>query len=46
LLDDAGLRAGVLAWQGRCNHEGIAREAGVPHAPVTDHDLRSPPARA
>jgi len=46
LLDDPGLRAGVLAWQGRCNHEGIAREAGVPHAPVTDHDLRSPPARA
>jgi len=46
LLEDAGLRAGVLAWQGRCNHEGIAREAGVPCVPVTDLELRGPPTRA
>ena len=39
LLEDAGLRAGVLAWKGRCNHEGIAHEAGVPYAPVSDLEL-------
>jgi len=36
LLEDAGLRAGVLAWRGRCTHEGIAREAGTPYAPLAD----------
>jgi alanine dehydrogenase len=40
LLDDAGLRAGVLAWKGRCNHEGIAQEAGVPYAPISDLELQ------
>ncbi len=39
LLEDAGLRAGVLAWKGRCNHQGIAHEAGVPYAPVSDLEL-------
>jgi len=41
LLEDAGLRAGVLAWKGRCNHPGVAREAGVPYAPVSDAELRA-----
>jgi len=36
LLEDAGLRAGMLAWRGRCTHEGIAREAGTPYAPLAD----------
>lgn len=40
LLEDAGLRAGVLVWKGRCNHEGIAREAGVPYAPVSELELQ------
>ena len=40
LLEDAGLRAGVLTWKGRCNHEGIAREAGVPYMPVSDLKLQ------
>ncbi|HTP99102.1 MAG TPA: alanine dehydrogenase [Casimicrobiaceae bacterium] len=41
LLQDAGLRAGVLAWRGRCNQQGLAREAGVPYAPVSDLELRA-----
>ena len=40
MLDDAGLRAGVLAWNGRCSHASIADEAGVPYAPVSDLELR------
>jgi len=40
LLEDAGLRAGVLAWKGRCSHEGIAREAGAPYVPLSDAELR------
>jgi alanine dehydrogenase len=39
LLDDPGLRAGVLVWKGRCNHEGIAHETGVRCAPVSDAEL-------
>ena len=41
LLADAGLRAGVLAWRGRCNQRGIAHEAGVPYEPVSDRELRN-----
>jgi alanine dehydrogenase len=41
LLEDAGLRAGILAWKGRCNHQAIAREVGVPYAPVSDLELRA-----
>jgi alanine dehydrogenase len=33
------LRGGVLLWQGRVNHEGIAAEAGLPYTPLTDADL-------
>jgi alanine dehydrogenase len=33
------LRAGVLLWQGRVNHAGIAAEAGLPYSPLTDADL-------
>ena len=40
LLEDAGLRAGVLVWKGRCNHEGVAQESGTPYAPVSDLELR------
>lgn len=39
LLEDPGLRAGVLAWQGRCSHAELASEAGVAHAPLTDREL-------
>lgn len=33
------LRDGVLIWQGRVNHAGIAAEAGLPYTPLTDADL-------
>jgi alanine dehydrogenase len=33
------LREGVLLWQGRANHSGIAAEAGLPYTPLTDADL-------
>jgi alanine dehydrogenase len=36
LRDDAGLRAGVLLWRGRCTHEGIAAQAGLPFAPLAE----------
>ncbi len=39
LREDAGLRAGVLLWQGRFTHEGIAAESGRPFAPLTEADL-------
>jgi alanine dehydrogenase len=34
LREDAGLRAGVLMWNGRMVHAGIAREAGLPCSPL------------
>ncbi len=39
IREDEGLRAGVLLWRGRCTHEGIAAEAGLPFAPLADGDL-------
>jgi alanine dehydrogenase len=39
LQRNAELRGGVLLWQGRVNHEGIAAEAGLPYCPLTDTDL-------
>lgn len=33
------LRGGVLLWQGRVNHPGIAAEAGLPYSALTDTDL-------
>ena len=33
------LRGAVLLWQGRVTHEGIARETGLPFAPLDDRDL-------
>ena len=39
LQRNAELRGGVLLWQGRVNHEGIAAEAGLPYSPLTDADL-------
>ncbi len=39
LREDAGLRAGVLLWQGRFAHEGIAAESGRAFAPLTEPDL-------
>lgn len=39
---DRALRAGVLVWKGRLVHEGIAREAGLAWAPLSDADLESP----
>ncbi|HEX7606214.1 MAG TPA: alanine dehydrogenase [Usitatibacter sp.] len=37
--DNPALRGGVLIWKGRVNHEGIAREAGLPYTSLTDRDL-------
>jgi alanine dehydrogenase len=37
--DSDALRAGVLLWEGRIVHEGIARETGLPFAPLTDRDF-------
>jgi alanine dehydrogenase len=37
--DNAALRAGVLLWKGRVNHEGIAAGAGLPYTPLVDSDL-------
>jgi alanine dehydrogenase len=34
------LRAGLVLWKGRVNHEGIADEASLPYAPITDEDLQ------
>jgi alanine dehydrogenase len=39
VLANPGLRRGVLTWQGRIVHEGIAAEAGLPYTPLTDDDL-------
>ena len=39
LRDDAGLRAGVLLWQGRFTHAGIAAEAGRHYAALSAEDL-------
>jgi alanine dehydrogenase len=39
LQHNAELRGGVLLWQGRVNHAGIAAEAGLPYSPLTDIDL-------
>lgn len=41
LLEDFGLRAGVLVWKGRCTHEGLAHEAGVPYVAVSDLELQT-----
>ncbi len=41
LLDDAGLRGGVLVWNGRCTDRAIAREAGVACAALSDAELRA-----
>jgi alanine dehydrogenase len=40
LLEDPGLRAGVFAWKGRCCHQGIAQEGGVPFMLLSDDALR------
>jgi alanine dehydrogenase len=39
LREDPGLRAGVLLWQGRFTHEGIARETARPFAPLAEADI-------
>ena len=39
LMENRELRDGVLLWQGRVNHAGIAAEAGLPYTPLTDIDL-------
>ncbi|MGZ5036255.1 MAG: alanine dehydrogenase [Usitatibacter sp.] len=39
IREDPGLRAGILLWKGRANHEGIAREAGLAYTPLSDRDL-------
>lgn len=39
LASNPGLRQGVLLWQGRVVHEGIAAEAGLPYTPLTEEDL-------
>lgn len=39
LMRNAELRGGVLLWQGRVTHPGIAAEAGLPYSPLTDADL-------
>ncbi|MBL0141325.1 MAG: alanine dehydrogenase [Betaproteobacteria bacterium] len=39
IRDDKGLRAGVMLWNGRFTHEGIAAEAGEPCSPLTEEDL-------
>lgn len=39
LREDEGLRAGVLLWQGRFTHAGIAAEAGRPFAALSPRDL-------
>jgi len=37
--DNPALRSGVLLWNGRVNHAGIAAEAGLPYTPLSDSDL-------
>lgn len=39
LRENNALRNAVLVWQGRVTHEGIAAEAGLPYAPLTEEDL-------
>jgi len=39
VLQNPELRAGVLLWEGRVNHQGIAAEAGLPYTPLTDAAL-------
>ena len=39
IRENAELREGVLLWKGRVNHAGIAAEAGLPYAPLSDPDL-------
>ena len=39
LCQSDALRAGVLLWEGRVTHEGIAGETGLAFAPLTDRDL-------
>ena len=38
--ESEALRAGVLLWKGRVNHESIANEADLPYTPLSDQDLR------
>lgn len=38
--ENPALRAGVLLWNGRVNHRGIAGEAGLAYTPVSDADLK------
>jgi alanine dehydrogenase len=37
--ESAALRSGVLVWNGRVNHPGIAKEAGLAYTPLSDRDL-------
>ena len=37
--ENAALRAGVVVWNGRVNHAGIAKEAGLAYTALTDRDL-------
>ncbi len=39
LQENAALRRGVLLWNGRVTHPGIAREAGLPYTALSDSDL-------
>ena len=39
MRENPALRGAVLIWKGRCNHRGIAQEAGVPYTPLSDMDL-------
>jgi alanine dehydrogenase len=39
LREDPGLRAGVLLWQGRFTHAGMAAESAMPCAPLAEADL-------
>jgi alanine dehydrogenase len=43
LLEDVGLRAGVLAWNGRSSHPAIAQETGERYAPLSDRELQDLP---
>lgn len=38
---DPGLAAGVLLWQGRATHAGIASEAGLPCVPLAPGDFEA-----
>ena len=39
LRENPGLRRGVLRWQGRVTHAGVAARAGLPYTPLSDADL-------